>query len=114
MANIIKITKKEFKKIHSDNKLEIIHPMTQIKLSIIRNVLKQNMKYICNQGNRTTKIDLDDHKKSGTSKIVLKEEIDSFNVYYCVSRYDNSKNYYTSRNDIQITTIVYFEKKVKK
>lgn len=108
---INKITKKEFKELHSSNKLEILHPMTAIKLSIIRNILKQNIKYVANQGVKTSKIDLEDDRKNGSTTIILKEEIDSYTLYYCVTRYDNSKDRYTSRNDIQVYTIVYIEKK---
>ena len=103
------ITKKKFKELHSSGRLSLCGSLWDKTKEEAFNLTKQvgKERFLAYE-KQVTRIDV----SNGIAKecFVYKDELFGKTLYFVETKYDNSKDRYTSRNDTQVDTVVYKSK----
>ena len=105
-----KITKKAFMELHKANKLLLIQSCWGRTLLDVQDSLKHFIENNTNppvlEGLKTSNVDVGNQGNCCVKK-VYKEVIGEDTFFYLEEIHDNSKDKYTSLNNIQVVTILY-------
>lgn len=108
---MVKITKKELKKLHSNNVLRLVAGDVRKTLKEIEEItLKVKPTGIYELARKTGYTDMNSYSDLGITRTAYKMIKENYTFYFLHSIIDNSKDTNTNRSDIFTTTTIYIKK----